>query len=182
MGAGAAIIIWAGTVSAGFGFFLPQQEGPVGEKHRPVIRALAAQSEIGIGQLWKIYIHATDPDGDVDKIYVYFAQHGDSYTSLPLVLRRPMKELNGAVLTWTALAGTGFQSGAIYASADIVLEDRAGNMSEPKTIEFTLDSFGPKDRFVPPPPFVKDIVYGQVDFPIQSEDDVVGDDSGDKDG
>ena len=178
--AGAAIIIWAGTVSSGFGFLLPPREGPVGEEHRPVIRALAAQSEIGIGNLWKIYIRATDPDGDIDQIYVYFAQPGGSYTSIPLVLRPPVKELNGAVLTWTTLAGSGFQMGDIYASAEIRVEDRAGNMSEPKTIEFTLGSFGPEDKFVPSPPFVKDIVYGQVDFPIQSEDDLVGDGSGEK--
>ncbi len=178
--AGAAIIIWAGTISSGFGFLLPPREGPVGEEHRPVIRAIVAQNEIGIGYLWKIYIHATDPDGDIDQIYVYFAQSGGSYTSIPLVLRRPVKELNGAVLTWTTLAGINNQMGAIYASAEIVVEDRAGNMSVPKTIEFTLGSFGPEDKFVPPPPIVKNIVYGQVDFPIQSEDDVVGDDGGDR--
>ena len=162
------------------GFILPPREGPVGEKHRPVIRALAAQNEIGIGNLWKIYIHATDPDGDIDQIYVSFAQPGGSYPSLPLVLSRPMKEINGAVLTWTTLAGSGFQMGAIYASAEIRVEDRAGNMSEPKTIEFTLGSFGPEDKFVPPPPFKKNLIYGQVYFPIQSEDDLVGDDDGGK--
>ena len=31
-----------------------------------VLRAIAAQNEIGIGKLWKIYIRATDPDGDID--------------------------------------------------------------------------------------------------------------------
>ncbi len=178
---GVMFLFWAGDKSSVSGFLIPQREGPVGEKHRPVIRAIAAQNEIGIGHLWKIYIHATDPDGDIDQIYVYFAQPGGSYTSIPLVLRRPVKEINGAVLTWTTLAGSGFQMGAIYASAEIRVEDRAGNISEPKTIEFTLDSFGPKDKFVPPPPFVKDLVYGQVDFPIQSEDDLVGDNGGDKD-
>ncbi len=162
------------------GFILPPREGPVGEKHRPVIRAIAAQNEIGIGYLWKIYIHATDPDGDIDKIYVSFAQLGGSYPSLPLVLSQPMKEINGAVLTWTTLDGSGFQMGAIYASAEIRVEDRAGNMSESKAIEFTLGSFGPGDKFVPPPPFNKNLVYGQVHFPIQSDNDLVGDDGGDK--
>ncbi len=168
-------LFWAGDKSSVSGFLIPQREGPVGEKHRPVIRAIAAQNEIGIGYLWKIYIHATDPDGDVDKIYVFFAQPGGSYPNYPLVLHRPVRELNGAVLTWTTLAGSGTQLGPIYASAEIVVEDRAGNMSEPKEIEFTLDPFGPKDQFVPPPPFDKDLVYGQVHFPIQSEDDLVGD-------
>ena len=151
----------------------PLPEGPVGEKHRPVVRGIAAQNEIGIGQKWKIYIHATDPDGNMDKIHVSFEQPGGFYPGLPLVLSRPVREINGAVLTWTILAGTGFQMGAIYASAEIQVEDRAGNMSEPKKIDFTLGPFGPKDKFVPPPPFVKDIVYGQVDFPIRSENDVI---------
>lgn len=163
------------------GFILPPQKGPVGIKHQPVIQAIAAQKEIGIGYLWKIYIRVTDPDGDADKIYVSFSQPGGSYPSIPLVLNRPEKEINGAVLTWTSLAGASNQLGPIYASAEIRVEDRAGNMSEPKEIEFTLGSFGPEDKFVPPPSFNKDLVYGQVDFPIQSEEDLVGDDEGDKD-
>ncbi len=177
----AALLILSGCGPGGF--ILPPREGPVGEKHRPVIRAIAAQNEIGIGYLWKIYIHATDPDGDVDKIYVFFAQPGNGgYPTYPLVLHRPAREINGAVLTWTRLAGSGNQMGPIYASAEIVVEDRAGNMSEPREIEFTLGSFGPEDKFVPPSSFNKDLVYGQVDFPIQSEDDLVGDDGSDNRG
>ncbi len=159
------------------GFILPPREGPVGEKHTPVIEAIAGQNEIGTDQLWKIYIHATDPDGDIDKIWVFFSQPGTGgYPNYPLVLENPMKELNGAVLTWTRLAGSGIQSGLIYASVEIRVEDRAGNMSEIKKLEFTLSSFGPEDKFIPPPPFNKDLVYGQVEFPIQSEDDLLGDD------
>lgn len=172
----AAIFVWAGYTPSGFGFLLPPREGPVGERHTPVIQSIAVQNEIGIGNLWKIYIQAKDPEGDIDKIYVYFAQPGGSYPNFPLVLRKPVSELKGAVLVWTVLAGTQTQSGPIYASAEVRVEDRAGNISEPKVFDFTLSPFGPKDQFNPPPPFDKNLVYGQVDFPIQSEDDLVGDD------
>lgn len=178
LAAAATVVMLSGCVYPG-GFLLPPREGPVGEKHRPVVEAIAAQNEIGIGQLWKIYIRASDPDGDIDLIYVTFSQLGGGYPSLPLVLSGPMKEINGAVLVWTRLTGTQIQMGPIHASAEVRVEDRAGNMSEPKTMEFTLGSSNGTDRFVPPPPFNKDVLYGQVEFPIQSEGDFVGDDDGD---
>ncbi|MEE9275772.1 MAG: hypothetical protein V3V62_10730, partial [bacterium] len=35
--------------------------GPVGKKHRPVLDTVWAQSEIGEGYLWHIYLRAHDP-------------------------------------------------------------------------------------------------------------------------
>jgi|TARA_B100000315_G_scaffold250571_1_gene283617 hypothetical protein len=170
---GAAIfLLAAGSAKAFLPFILPPQEGPVGKAHEPVIEAVSAQKEIGIGQLWKIYIRASDPDGDVDKIYVSFSQLGVSYIALPLLLDRPVKKIQGAVLTWTTLASTSTQTGVIYASAEVRVEDRAGNVSDSKTFEFILDPYGPKDKFAPPAALAEGPVYGQVDFPIRSEDEL----------
>ncbi len=174
---GASIfLLAAGSAKAFLPFLLPPQEGPVGKAHEPVIEAVSAQKEIGIGELWKIYIRASDPDGDVDKIYVSFSQLGDSYIALPLLLKRPVRKIQGAILTWTTLASTSTQTGVIYGTAEVHVEDRAGNMSNSKTFEFILDPFGPKDKFVPPVALAEGPVYGQVDFPIRSEDDLAGDD------
>ncbi len=157
----ASFLILSGCVSA--------LEGPVGKKHQPVIQAVAAQNEIGTDYPWKIYIHATDPNGDMDKIYVTFEQTSGMYSGYPLVLSQPVLEINGAVMTMTQLDGTGFHSGELSASVEIRVEDRAGNMSEPKSISFRVGPYGPEDKFTPPPPMNKDIVYGQVHFPIRGE-------------
>ena len=167
-------LLAAGSAKAFLPFILPPQEGPVGKAHEPVIEAVSAQKEIGIGELWKIYIRASDPDGDVDKIYVSFSQLGDDYISLPLLLDRPMKKIQGSVLTWTTLASSSTQTGVIYGTAEVWVEDRAGNVSESKSFEFTLDPFGPEDKFVPLTALARGPVYGQVDFPLRSDEDLAG--------
>ncbi len=176
------MLLLAGACVSNGGFILPPREGPVGKRHRPSVVAVAAQTEIGIGYLWKIYLRAADPDDDLDKIYIVFAQLGHGgYPPEPVLLRGPVREINGAILTWTVLSGSGNQSGPLYGSAEIWVEDRAGNTSEPKVFQFTLDTFGSRDEYIPPPSFNADIVYGQVTFPIQSDDDLVGDDGNDAD-
>ncbi len=74
VGLGLAFLLLAGTATDAFP--IRPREGPVGEEHRPVVEAIAAQNEIGNGYLWKIYVRASDPDGDLDKIQVMFSQLG----------------------------------------------------------------------------------------------------------
>ena len=142
--AGATILIWAGTVSSGFGFLLPRREGPVGEKNRPTVESIAAQNEIGDGNLWKIYVRASDPDGDLDKIQIMFTQLGTGIYSPELLVQKSMhKTLNGVILIWASLKGDG-ASNDIHGELYIQAEDRAGNMSEPKKLSFTVNIIGKK--------------------------------------
>jgi hypothetical protein len=55
---------------------------------------------------------------------------------------------------------------------EIRAEDRAGNMSEPKILEFTLSQFGGEDRFVPASGFDTRNNLGQADFPLETETDI----------
>ena len=54
--------------------------------------------------------------------------------------------------------------------------DRAGNISDPETMEFEVQQLGPNDSFVPPPIFDASNRIGQADFPLESDDLVGGDD------
>ena len=172
--AGAAIIIWAGTVSSGFGFLIPSREGPVGEKHRPIVESIAAQNEIGSGNLWKIYVRASDPDGDLDKIQIMFSQLGSGIYSPELLVQKTMlKTLNGVILIWARLSGGG-ATGDIQGEVDIRAEDRAGNMSEPKKLSFTVNIIGEKDTFVAPPGFNAANNLGQAVFPLLTDEGLVG--------
>lgn len=154
------------------GFLLPAREGPVGDKHSPVVEAITAQKEIGEGSLWKIYVRASDPDGDLDKIHVTFSQPGGGSYSPDLLIQKEMtNKLNGFILIWARLQGGG-ATGDIYGDVDIRVEDRAGNMSQPKTLEFTLRQFGKEDRYVPPSRFNATNSLGQADFPLQTETDI----------
>ncbi len=175
------ILMAAGGASAFFSFLLPPREGPVGEKHTPVIEAVAAQKEIRDGNLWKIYIRATDPDGDLDRIQITFEQFGGTYMPDLIMQDKKSKTLNGALLVWAALNGGG-GSGTIYATAEIRVEDRAGNLSEPQFLKFEVQTFGPPDTFAPPAGFDAATHLGQAEFPLQTDSSLAGnaDDRGDE--
>jgi hypothetical protein len=166
------LLFLAGTTAFASGFILGPAEGPLGDKHRPIVEAIEAQKEIGDGNLWKIYIRASDPDGDLDKLHVTFSQPGTgSYSPDLLVQKTKMKSLNGFVLVWAKLQGGGSTS-AIYGDVEIRAEDRAGNMSAPKKLEFTLSQFGGEDRFIPASGFDTGNNLGQADFPLETETDI----------
>ncbi len=162
----------AGTAALASGFILAPREGPSGDKHRPTVEAIEAQTEIGDGNLWKIYIRASDPDGDLDKLYVTFSQPGvGSFSPALLVQKTKVKSLNGFIIVWAQLKGGG-SSGDIYADVEIRAEDRAGNMSEPKTMEFTVLQYGGEDRFAPASGFDTGNFLGQPDFPLETETEI----------
>ncbi|MFC1491378.1 hypothetical protein ACFLQ0_02175 [Nitrospinota bacterium] len=165
----ALLFLAAGSAHAFLPFILPPREGPVGKKHEPIVEAIAAQTEIRDGNLWKIYIRASDPDGDLDKIQVTFSQLGNgTYSPDLLVQKKTVRNLNGAILVWAYLNG-GRASGTIYGAVEIRVEDRAGNVSDAKTMEFEVQDFGPPDTFVPPRGFNASILLGQAEFPLQSD-------------
>jgi hypothetical protein len=174
----AAILVWAGSTPSGFGFLLPPREGPVGEKHRPIVEAIAAQNDIREGSLWKIYLRASDPDGDLDKIFVSFSQLGADFTPDLLPQKTKVQVMNGYILVWAKLEG-GAATSDIYGQVDIRVEDRAGNYSEPKIMSFTLGQYGQADRFVPPAEFNSTNSLGQAEFPLLADDLLVGDDGRD---
>ena len=171
-------MLWAGAIGAAEADspILPPKEGPVGDKHRPAIAAIAAQNEIGDGYLWKIYLHALDPDGDLDKVHITFSQAGGgAITSSLLAQKKKTANLNGYIVVWARLEGTNRSTNNIQASADIRVEDRAGNMSEKKVLEFEVSTFGPKDKFVPPKEFNAKNKLGQAEFGLLTEDENIGD-------
>lgn len=164
---GALLIFPTGTPAAGFEFFRPNI-GPVGEKHRPVVIAIAAQREIGDGTLWKIYVRASDPDGEIDKIQVTFSASPGMYAPNLFVLPKSQRKgVNGAILVWARLNGGG-TTDDIYGEVEIRAEDRAGNLSEPQKLQFTVQEYGMYDEFVPSPEFDRSVILGQVDFPLET--------------
>ncbi len=174
----ALLLLTGGGAQALSSFILPPEEGPVGKQHEPTVQAIAAQTEIRDGAFWKIYVKATDPDGDLDKIMVTFGQLGASVYSPDILYQdKRTKTLNGHILVWARLNGGG-ATDTIYATVEITAIDRAGNISDSKTMEFEVQQFGPNDSFVPPPIFDASNRIGQSEFPLESDDLVGGDDGG----
>ncbi len=159
----AAALLLAGCAEFAQNFYRPN-EGPVGEKHAPVLKAVWAQDEIGNGASWRIYVRAQDPDGDLDKVYVTFHQPGaiwpQEFVILPQSQRR---QANGSVLFWVDMKSL---AATIWAEAHVVVEDRAGNMSEVRKIEFAVVSMEKEDASAPPLGFEGGVHLGQMEFPL----------------
>jgi hypothetical protein len=163
--------LFAGTAS---GALLPPKEGPVGEKHRPAVEAIAAQKEIRHGYMYKIYVRASDPDGDLDKIHIIFSQTAGAITN-SLLTHKKTGKLNGYIAVWARLEGTEREVSTVDAEVEIRVEDRAGNMSEPKKLEFEVGDFNKEDKFKPPAAFHAGNKLGQAEFELLTEDENVGD-------
>ncbi len=58
---------------------------------------------------------------------------------------------------------------------EIRVEDRAGNMSEPKKLNFEVGDFNKKDRFRPLAAFNAKNKLGQAEFGLLTEEENVGD-------
>ncbi len=163
--------LFANTAS---GAFLPPREGPTGKKHRPVIEAIAAQNEIAEGHMYKVYLRASDPDGDLDKIHIAISQAAGEITN-SLLTHKKTGKLNGYIAVWARLVGIDRQTSNIEAEVEIRVEDRAGNMSAPKKIDFIVGDFRKEDTFKPPSAFNARNKLGQAEFELLTEDQNVED-------
>lgn len=153
--------------------FIRPDKGPIGQKHAPVLEAIWAQPEIGENEMWKVYVRAHDPDGDLDKVFIGFHQPGAVWSPDFLILHKSQrKKANGAVLYWTFIRGF---SSIMYVQVNVRVEDRAGNMSETRSIELELTPLRKKDAANPPAGFAKNVLFGTMDFPIRAITSTGGD-------
>ncbi len=170
-------ILWllaAAALLSGFTNLFRPNIGPVGEKHRPTLEAVWAQPEIGDGAFWKIYVRASDPDGDLDKVSVFFGQLGATYPPSTLIVPASQRKgINGAALIWALLNGHGATS-TIYGTAEIHVEDRAGNVSNSKTVAFQVLQQELEDKGEPPAGFKRLANLGNLDFPLQRDGGLKG--------
>ncbi len=164
--------LFVGTASGAL--FLPPREGPTGEKHTPTVEAVAGQNEIAEGHMYKVYLRASDPDGDLDKIHIVISQTGGEITN-SMLTHKKTGMLNGYIAVWARLEGVDRQISNVDAEMEIRVEDRAGNVSEPKKIEFIVGDFKKEDTFKPPAAFDAGNKLGQADFELLTEDENVED-------
>lgn len=119
-----ATFIWVGAAHAG----------------APVITNHFAASDLRAGDAWKVYLKATDPDGDMKYIVATVKQAGVgvSPVSLTRIREENRKELSGYVYLNT-MAGSNYQSLTFFSlTLTIWVQDRAGNFSEPVELPLTF--------------------------------------------
>ena len=114
----------------------------------PVITRSFASREICPGDTWKVYIQATDPEGDMKTIICEVSQAGRGSYPVSYVKVPPGQggELSGFIYL---NSGGGQGLPFIYLTLQVEIQDRAGNLSRP--VSFSL-VFNPRAEQEPPPP------------------------------
>ncbi|MBI3128428.1 MAG: hypothetical protein HYZ11_12550 [Candidatus Tectomicrobia bacterium] len=145
--------------------FYRSPEGPIGEGHRPTLEAVWAEETAGFSNLWRIYIRASDPDGDLDKVWVTFRRFGGTYPGTFVMLSQPQGAANGYIRLWVRPRGaTDTVELPIHAAAEISVGDRAGNQSLTRVISFTIAHGPVPEGSVPPAGFARDNMLAEMNM------------------
>jgi hypothetical protein len=117
----------------------------------PVITSHFAPSDLRAGDTWKIYLRASDSDGDMRYIVATVKQAGVGVypVSLTRIREENRKELSGYVYLNT-MGGSSYSSLTFYSlTLTLWVKDRAGNFSDPVEVPLT---FGSRVEAQPAPP------------------------------
>jgi hypothetical protein len=112
----------------------------------PAVSQSFAAPKINPGQAWKVYLTASDPDGDMKNILSVIDQPGvGTYpVSITRIKEEDRRELSGYVYL-----NTPKEFDMLNLTLHIQIEDRAGHYSKPVSFPLT---FSTRDRQEPPPP------------------------------
>jgi hypothetical protein len=113
----------------------------------PVISQSFASPKIRVGQTWKVYLTASESDGEMKNIVSVIDQPGvGTYpVSITRIKKEDRRELSGYVYLNTPV-GAGFDF--VNLTLHVQIEDRAGHYSKP--VSFPLN-FSTRDQQEPPP-------------------------------
>ena len=113
----------------------------------PVINRSFAQERIRLGDTWKVYLNASDPDGEMQAIVCTLEQAGAGPhpVGLTRVPANARQELSGYVYLKT-VGAQGLSNTSLRLK--IQIRDKSGNYSTP--VSFPL-AFDPRSRAEDPP-------------------------------
>jgi hypothetical protein len=152
-------IIWIFGLLLAFSFFLPCQgwaqlfryEGGTGPKpgtHAPIITHTFAVEKGSYGYIWKIYLEAEDPDGDMLRIASTVDQVGYGHYPTNWIYLKPQyqKGFKGYIQWNTFSSRTGYISEWTQITLKVSVFDRNGNESNEVVFPFEFVS-GVKDQY-----------------------------------
>ena len=106
-------------------------------KSIPVITQSFASKQLRPGDTWKVYLTASDPDGDMKNIYATIAQPGMAGypVSITKIKDGDRKDLSGYIyLNTVGVQGLNFVS----LTLTVQIQDKAGHFSQPAVFPLSL--------------------------------------------
>ena len=142
---------------------LEQKEEKYG-KAPPVIEQSFAPKAMEKGDTWKIYLKASDPDGDMKTILAYFeggAIVGTTAVSSTQIKEKDRREMSGYLYWYPGLALDVFQEVVMI----IQVQDMAGHFSNPVSLPLRIQPSGSQE--LPPEGAFQEKELGPVMITVQ---------------
>lgn len=137
-------------------------------KSVPVITQSFASSEVRPGDTWKIYLKASDPDGDMKNLYASIFQPGMG--TYPLGITR-IKESDSNDLNGYFYLNTGDDPGMNFKDLllTVNIQDRAGHFSAPAVFRLAFNERSVQQT--PPPGVFQEKDLGPIMVTLRSSHD-----------
>jgi hypothetical protein len=132
------------------------QQRPADPKSPVITRAFAVDKG-HYGYIWKIYVEAEDPDGDMDRIAVVVEQTGYGHYPTEWIFLRPQfREHLIGYLQWNTFSSkTSNLPDWTQITVKVSILDKAENESNQVVFPFTFESGSRKQGYALPAPFDK---------------------------
>ena len=131
----------------------------------PVITRSFASSQICLGDTWKVFLNASDPEGDMRAFYCIIEQPGvGTYpVGLTKIPEDQQRELSGYLyLTTAGMAGMNFGTLVLR----LQIQDATGNFSEPISFSLSLNPRAHQEEA--PPGLFQDKPLGPIMISLAS--------------
>ncbi len=136
------------------------RDAEVSGKSTPVITQSFASKEICPGYTWKIYLNASNPNGEMKNIYAEIIQPGmiPYPVSIIRVKKENRKELSGYIYLSTATPWNPMN----FVNLDLIvhIQDGSGNFSEPIVFPLAMNNLSAQEA--PPQGVFKEEALGPV--------------------
>ncbi len=143
--------------------------------HAPIITHTFAVEKGYFGFIWKIYLEAEDPDGDMLRIACVADQVGAGHYPTDWIYLKPQygKHFMGYIQWNTYSAQAGYLPEWTYLTLKVSVLDKAGNESNEVVFPFTFESVKNQYQYKLPEPFDRGDLpkLGNVTIDLRNADD-----------
>jgi hypothetical protein len=163
------LFAWAFGIVSCAGLESMQKREEIYGKAIPVIHQTFAADQIWPGQTWKVYLNASDPDGDMESIVCAIDQPGVGIypASITKISEENQKELSGYIFLNTQVLT--FDLTFENLTLTVQIRDKAGHYSPPAMFPLFLNASS--QQASPPPGFFKEIDLGPIMIQLRSIQD-----------
>ncbi len=126
-------------ISIGVGYLhVPGASGA--EKATPIIDNSFASKQVRTGDLWKVYLKVSDPNGEMKNIYAIVTEPGIGQYPLTIIRVKDgkRKEISGYIYLDTY--SSDFPLDYVTLTLTVQVQDRSGTFSEPALFELAMNS------------------------------------------